>query len=187
MEKTIKKKRDYTQGKILKNIILYAIPLALASLIQKLFHAADVAIIGQFAGSDYQAAIGSTGTISGLIVNFFVGFSVGVNVAMAHAHGAKDREREERVLHTGITLSLIAGVIVTVLCRNMYRFSVPGTDGRRVVLFIRKRHLLLSSIRFPIPAIASVAAKGGVCSNSSWKWKISPFRKRRDCWQENIM
>lgn len=115
MEKTIKKKRDYTQGKILKNIILYAIPLALASLIQKLFHAADVAIIGQFAGSDYQAAIGSTGTISGLIVNFFVGFSVGVNVAMAHAHGAKDREREERVLHTGITLALIAGVIVTVL------------------------------------------------------------------------
>ena len=92
MEKAIQKKRDFTEGKILKKLILFAIPLALASLIQKLFHAADVAIIGQFGSSDYQAAIGSTGTITSLLVNFFVGFSVGVNVLMANAHGAKDDE-----------------------------------------------------------------------------------------------
>lgn len=112
MEKAIKKKRDFTEGKILKKLVLFAIPLALASLVQKLFHAADVAIIGQFAGSDYQAAIGSTGTISSLLVNFFVGFSVGVNVLMANAHGAKDDERKERVLHTGVMLAIIAGIIV---------------------------------------------------------------------------
>lgn len=115
MQKTATKKRDFTEGKILKKLILFAVPLALASFMQKLFHATDVAVIGQFGGSVYQASIGATGTISSLLVNFFVGFSVGVNVAMANAHGAKDEARKERVLHTGITLALIAGVIVTVL------------------------------------------------------------------------
>ncbi len=115
MEKTATKKRDFTEGKILKNLILFAVPLALASFIQKLFHAADVAVIGRFSGSEYQAAIGATSSIASLLVNFFVGFSIGVNVAMANAHGAKDEARKERVLHTGITLALIAGIIVIFL------------------------------------------------------------------------
>ena len=115
MEKTVAKKRDFTEGKILKKLILFAIPLAIASLIQKLFHAADVAVIGRFGGSIYQAAIGATSSIASLLVNFFVGFSVGVNVAMANAQGAKDEEGKERVLHTGITLAIMASGIVLVL------------------------------------------------------------------------
>lgn len=106
------KNRDFTQGKVLKKLILFAIPLALAALVQKLFNAADVAIVGQFGGSEYQAAVGATSSTISLIVNFFIGFSVGVNVVMANAQGAKDDDWKSRVLHTGVTLSIIGGVLV---------------------------------------------------------------------------
>lgn len=115
MSSVVSKKKDYTQGKVLKKLVLFALPLGLATFVQKLFHAADVAVIGQFAGPIYQSAITATGTISSLLVNFFVGFSLGVNVAVANAQGAKDDKKKEEAIHTGIGLSLIAGVLVTVL------------------------------------------------------------------------
>lgn len=115
MSSVVSKKKDYTQGKVFKKLILFALPLGIATLVQRLFHAADVAVIGQFAGPIYQSAISATGTISALLVNFFVGFGVGVNVAVANAQGAKDDKRKEEAIHTGMALSFIAGTLVTVL------------------------------------------------------------------------
>ena len=60
MEKTVSDKKDFTNGKVLKKLILFAVPMAIATFLQMLFNAADVAIVGQFAGATYQAAVGAT-------------------------------------------------------------------------------------------------------------------------------
>ena len=110
----VKQKKDFTKGKILKNLILFAIPMALATLLQMLFNAADIAIVGNFGGSVYQAAVGATSSTVHLIVNFFVGLSIGANVVMANAFGAKDVEKQQRVVHTGIATAIASGVIILV-------------------------------------------------------------------------
>ena len=115
MEKTVRQKRDFTNGKVLKNLVLFAIPMALATFLQMLFNAADIAIVGQFGGSQYQAAVGATSSTIHLIVNLFIGISIGANVAMANAYGAKDEERQERVVHTAMAASIVSGVFVLIV------------------------------------------------------------------------
>ena len=105
-------KRDFTNGKILKKLILFAIPMAIATFLQMLFNAADIAIVGQFGGSQYQAAVGATSSTVHLIVNLFIGISVGANVTMANAYGAKDEERQRRVVHTAMATSITSGILV---------------------------------------------------------------------------
>ena len=114
MEKT-KKVRDFTSGKILKNLIWFAIPMALATALQVLFNAADVAIVGLFAGSQYQAAVGATSSTVHIIVNLFVGISVGANVAMANAYGANDEKRQTRVVHTSMATGAVSGILILII------------------------------------------------------------------------
>ena len=104
-------KPDFTSGKILKNLISFAIPMAIATLLQIFFNAADIAIVGQFAGSQYQAAVGATSSTVHLIVNLFIGISIGANVAMSHAFGAKDEEKQRRVVHTAMATAFASGFI----------------------------------------------------------------------------
>ena len=114
METAKRVKRDFTSGKILKNLILFSIPMALATLLQVLFNAADIAIVGQFGGSIYQASVGATSSTVHLIVNLFIGISVGANVAMANAYGAKDEKRQEKVVHSAMAISIASGLFVLV-------------------------------------------------------------------------
>lgn len=114
MEKVLKKP-DYTSGKVLKNLILFALPLALATFMQMLFNAVDIAIVGQFGDSRYQAAVGATSVGVHLIVNLFVGISVGVNVVIANYYGAKNEERLSNSAHTSIATAFISGIIVLLL------------------------------------------------------------------------
>ena len=78
---------DMLHGSFAKNIILFAIPLALTGILQQLFNAADVAVVGRLVGTEAMAAVGSNTAIINLIVNFFVGISIGTNVALAQAIG----------------------------------------------------------------------------------------------------
>ena len=117
----VKQKKDFTNGKILKNLILFAIPMALATLLQLLFNAADIAIVGNFGGSIYQAAVGATSSTVHLIVNFFVGLSVGANVIMANAFGAKDVEKQQRVTHAGIATAIVSGLVIFVIGFSLSR------------------------------------------------------------------
>lgn len=106
---------DMCHGPILSKILLYAIPLMLSGILQLLFNAADIVVVGQFAGSKSLAAIGSTGSLTNLLVNVFIGLSIGSKVRIAGFYGAgKTREIGETV-HTAISLSLISGVILAVL------------------------------------------------------------------------
>ena len=83
---------DLTSGPMLQKIILFSLPLAASSILQLLFNAADVVVVGRFAGSTALAAVGSNGALINLLVNLFVGLSLGANVVAARCFGAKDDE-----------------------------------------------------------------------------------------------
>ena len=112
MERVKRKEIDMLNGPVMGRLILFCIPLILSSVLQLLFNAADVVVVGQFAGKQSLAAVGSTGSLINLITNLFIGFSVGVNVVIARAIGAGNPEKSSRAVHTSMLLALVSGVAV---------------------------------------------------------------------------
>lgn len=102
-------------GPLLANIILYTIPIILTSLLQLLFNAADLVVVGRFCGSVSVAAVGATGAITNLIVNLFIGLSVGAGVSVAHAIGGQKAQEVHRTVHTALPTALLSGAILTVI------------------------------------------------------------------------
>lgn len=110
-----RKNIDMVSGPILKNVISYTIPIIFTGILQLLFNAADLVVVGQFCGSISVAAVGATTSIINLIVNLFVGLSVGTGVAVAQAIGADDYQRTHRAVHTAIPTALVGGAILTIV------------------------------------------------------------------------
>ena len=108
----LKKTVDMTEGPFFKKIILFAIPLIISGVLQSLYNAADLIVVGFFKGDVAVAAVGSTGSITNLTVGLFMGLSVGAGVAVAHHIGAKEPEEAKKVAHTSILLSLILGIVI---------------------------------------------------------------------------
>ena len=106
---------DMCSGSILKKMLLFAVPLMFSSILQLLFNAADIVVVGRYAGDNSLAAVGSTTSLINLLTNLFVGLSVGANVLVAHYYGAKEREDLKKAVHTVITISIISGLILTVV------------------------------------------------------------------------
>lgn len=103
---------DMCSGPLLGKIIRYAFPLMLSGVLQLLFNAMDMVVVGRFTGSDALAAVGSTGALINLLINLFVGFSIGTNVLVARYYGAQDAKNLSETVHTSIALSLVSGVIL---------------------------------------------------------------------------
>ena len=103
---------DLTSGPMLKKIILFSLPLAASSILQLLFNAADVVVVGRFAGSTALAAVGSNGALINLLVNLFVGLSLGANVVAARCFGARDEKGVQNTVQTAVTLGLVSGVLL---------------------------------------------------------------------------
>jgi len=101
---------DLTEGPILKKFIMFAIPVLLTSLMQQLYNAADIMIVGNFADSDALAAVGSTSALTNLIVNIFIGFAIGSNVLCARCFGAHNSQALSRAVHTSFLLAMILGI-----------------------------------------------------------------------------
>ena len=111
------------EGPLLPKLVLFAVPLMLSSILQLLYNAADVIVVGRFAGSSALAAVSSTGSLINLIVNLFIGLSVGANVAAARFFGAKDDRGVHEVVHTSMLLSIIGGIgvgIIGVTCSGTF-------------------------------------------------------------------
>ena len=106
---------DMLNGSLFRNVISYTIPIILTGLLQLLFNAADLIIVGQFCGSLSVAAVGATGSITNLIVNLFIGLSVGAGVVVAQSIGAGDGKKTHRTIHTAIPTALVGGVVLTVI------------------------------------------------------------------------
>ena len=107
-----KKEMDMVSGPLAGKILMYTLPLALSGILQLCFNAADMIVVGRYASGESLAAVGSTGALINLIINVFMGLSVGVSVCVAHAWGAKNHESVRRLVHTAMLTSVIAGVIV---------------------------------------------------------------------------
>ena len=103
---------DMCNGPLFGKILLFTIPLALSSILQLLFNAADVIVVGNFVGSSALAAVGSTGALINLLINVFIGFSVGTNVMVARYYGAKQEKDIQETVHTAVALALICGVFL---------------------------------------------------------------------------
>lgn len=108
-------------GSIADKILLFALPLMASSLLQLLFNAADVVVVGKFAGKEALAAVGSNTALINLLINLFVGLSVGTNVVVARDLGAGRHDNVSRSVHTSMTLALISGVVMTVFGTVMVR------------------------------------------------------------------
>ena len=105
---------DMCNGPLFSKILVFAIPLILSGILQLLFNAADMVVAGRFAGSVALGAVGATSSLINLLINVFVGMSVGTNVLVAHYFGANRGEELSQTVHTSIGLSLISGVILGV-------------------------------------------------------------------------
>ncbi|MDE6020647.1 MAG: MATE family efflux transporter [Ruminococcus sp.] len=106
---------DMCSGGILKKLLLFALPLMLSSILQLLFNAADVVVVGKFAGDNSLAAVGSTTALINLLTNLFLGLSVGANVTAARFYGSRSDEELSKTVHTSISLSAVSGFILTII------------------------------------------------------------------------
>ena len=133
MKKTDAKKYeiDMCNGPLLKKILIFYFPLMLSGVLQLLFNAADIVVVGRFAGSQALAAVGSTSALINLLVNVFIGLSVGANVLVARFYGAGLKKDLSEMVHTAIMTSLVAGVFLVVVGIGVARpaLNLMGTPA----------------------------------------------------------
>jgi putative MATE family efflux protein len=111
-----KKEIQITEGKLLGNMIRYAIPIILTNILQLLYNSADMYVIGNFCDDpNAQGAIGCTGSLISLILGLFIGLGAGVCVTLSHSIGSKDNDKISKTIHTSVTLALVLGVIVSIV------------------------------------------------------------------------
>lgn len=106
---------DMTDGPLLKQVLVFSLPIMLSGILQLVFNAADTIVVGRFAGNEALAAVGSVGSLNNMIVSLFIGLSVGVNVLVARYTGAHDGNNVSKVVHTAILLSVIGGIALAVI------------------------------------------------------------------------
>lgn len=133
---------DMVNGPLAGKLLLFALPLMASSLLQLLFNAADVVVVGRYAGNEALAAVGSTSSLINLMINLFVGLSVGANVTAARYLGAEDRDGVSRTVHTSIAIALISGLglalVGNLLSRQMLVWmSSPADVIDLATLYIR--------------------------------------------------
>lgn len=136
------KKIDMTHGSLWDKILMIALPLAASGILQQLFNAADVAVVGQFVGKEAMAAVGANAPVVNILITMFTGISLGANVVISRYTGRKDKENAENAAHTAILVAVISGFFILVLGQCIARItlemmSVPGDCLDMAVLYLR--------------------------------------------------
>ena len=106
---------DMCSGPLVGNLLRFSLPLMASGILQLLFNAADIIVLGQFASSSAMAAVGATSSLNSLMVNLFLGLSIGCSVVMAHSYGAQDWRRVQDTVHTAILLAMFCGAALILL------------------------------------------------------------------------
>ncbi|MCR4618553.1 MAG: MATE family efflux transporter [Lachnospiraceae bacterium] len=115
MAETKRYEIDMCNGSLLGKMLKFYFPLMASSMLQLIFNAADVIVVGRFAGSDALAAVGSTASLINLLTNLFIGLSIGANVMVARYYGAKQDKELSDMVHTSMLTALISGLVLTVI------------------------------------------------------------------------
>lgn len=133
---------DMLQGSLTDKILAFALPLAATGILQQLFNAADVAVVGQFAGKNAMAAVGSNSPVIGLLVNAFVGIALGANVIISRFTGQKNTEGVQKAVHTSLVFAVLSGFALTLFGELIAPFllrllSVPEEIFPLSLLYLR--------------------------------------------------
>lgn len=142
MNSNKKYEMDMCSGSILKKMIVFAVPLMCSGILQLLFNAADVIVVGRFAGDNSLAAVGATTSLIYLLTNLFIGLSVGGNVLVARYYGAQKEQDLTETIHTAIALSLVSGVFLMIVGivgapKILSLMSTPPEVFDKAVLYLR--------------------------------------------------
>ena len=122
---------DMTSGNLFKKILVFSVPIIFSSVLQLLYNAADLIVCGQFGSEHSVGAISATNSLINLIIQLFMGLSVGANVLMARCFGAKQQEKAQRVVSTAMIMSVVIGVVLGVfgaLCSRYFLRWMNTTD-----------------------------------------------------------
>ncbi|MBQ1332821.1 MAG: MATE family efflux transporter [Lachnospiraceae bacterium] len=133
---------DMLSGSIADKILIFALPLAATGILQQLFNAADVAVVGRFVGSGAMAAVGANGPLTSLIISLFIGLSIGSNVVIAKYTGERNAKAVNITVHTSLLVSFLMGVVLAVVFQVLARpilslMSIPDSVFRMAELYFR--------------------------------------------------
>ncbi|HHW31599.1 MAG TPA: MATE family efflux transporter [Clostridiaceae bacterium] len=127
-----KNEMDMCSGPLFSKILIFSLPIMAMNILQLLFNAADMIVVGRFSGSKALAAVGATGSLINLLVNLFIGLSVGTSVIVAQDYGAGKPDAVSRSVHTSIAISIICGIIVMIMgfifCEPMLKIMGTPED-----------------------------------------------------------
>lgn len=149
---------DMCNGPIISQLLRFAVPMMLTSVLQILYNTVDLVVIGQFAGKIATAAISATASLTSLLINLFIGLSVGANVVIAQALGADDREKASNTAHTALVMSVVSGVLVGGLTflfapQLLTMMGVPAHVLPSAILYLR-----ILACGFPMSLLYNFAA-----------------------------
>ncbi len=132
---------DMCEGSILPKMLRFALPLMCSSILQLLFNAADVVVVGRFCGDNSMAAVGSTTPIINLMTNLFMGLSIGANVLVAKYYGAKEEKKVHEAVHTAVALSILSGFVLTVIGLIFTKQILMWMNTPKVVFPLASKYL----------------------------------------------
>ena len=145
-----RKEIDLLEGSLLRNILLFALPLMATNLLQTFYNAADMIVVGLSTEPDAVGAIGTTGPFINLVINLFIGFSVGSNVVVARHIGARDDEAVSKTVHTAICMSMLFGVLGLCVGLPLARpiLAAMGNTGKLLDLSTRYTQIYFCGVPF---------------------------------------
>lgn len=149
MGEFMSKQMDMTSGTLGDKILKCTVPLACTGILQQLFNAADIAVVGQFSGKAAMAAVGSNSPIIGLLVNLFVGISLGSNVIIAKSIGQKDKKTVSRAVHSSIIVALIGGLIMMTIGELAASGVISALGVPREVFSLAEKYLRIYLLGMP--------------------------------------
>lgn len=149
---------DMTQGPVFSQVIFFALPIMLSSILQLLFNAADTIVVGRFAGSEALAAVGSVGSLNNLIISLFIGLSVGANVLVARFTGSRENKNVSETVHTAVLLSLVGGVFLTVVGFTLARPLLHMMGSPEDVIDLAVLYVRILFIGMPVQMLYNFCA-----------------------------
>ncbi len=149
---------DMLSGSLWNKILIFALPLAASSILQQLFNSADVAVVGRFAGSRALAAVGSNGPIINLLVNIFVGLSIGSNVVISRYIGQGNEGKISRAVHTSILLAILSGLVVTAIGVSITKPILAAMSTPSDIIDLSTKYLRIYFLGMPFQMVYNFSA-----------------------------
>lgn len=145
----MKRQIDMLNGPLLGKMLMFALPIAASSILQQLFNSVDVAVVGKFSSPQALAAVGSNGSLINLMINLFVGISIGANVVISRCVGKHDDEGIKRAVSTAIGVSLVSGALLLLFGVSMARVILEAMDTPSDVIDLSVLYLRVYFLGMP--------------------------------------